>query len=356
MSKISLVNVNKSYKDTTVIEDLNLEIEPGERLILLGPSGCGKSTILGMIAGLTPVTSGQIYLGDTDVTDVASGERNVSMVFQNYALYPHMTVEKNITYALKRNGVKRDEIKKRLDKVLTMLELEPYRKRYPKDLSGGQRQRVALARATVKNSNFFLLDEPLSNLDAKLRVTARRELLKLHQEFNHTFVYVTHDQVEAMALGDRIVVLKDGVIQMVDTPENVYHYPKNIFTARFIGNPPMNIIQGKVEDGVFKAGAVEVNISNNTSYTPELNGKEICLGIRPEHIYISSGSESKGEVLFTENFGGEVAHTIQLGDNEVIAMNDYTIESSHVNMQFDIDKVQLFNVETGINYRYVGGQ
>ena len=355
MTNITLKNIEKSYIDTTVIKDFNLEIKEGERIIFLGPSGCGKSTILRMIAGLEPVTSGEVHLGEREVTHLSSGERNVAMVFQNYALYPHMTVENNITYALKRNGIGKAERKERLDKVLDMLELNQFRKRMPKDLSGGQRQRVALARATVKKSDYFLLDEPLSNLDAKLRVTARRELLKLHQEFGQTFVYVTHDQVEAMALGDRIVVLNKGEIQMIDTPKNVYHHPRNIFVARFIGSPPMNILSGVIKGSDFHYADQSINIEKVSTYNRSLDGTEVYLGIRPENMELAPDGDHDiiGQVIFTENFGAEVAHTIKVADAEIVVMAPGVIQQEEVGIKFDRKHVHIFNKETEINYKFM---
>ena len=348
MTSIILKNANKSYGDNTVIDNLNLEIKEGERTIFLGPSGCGKSTILRMIAGLEKITSGEVFLGDRNVTHLASGERNIAMVFQNYALYPHMSVEKNILYALKRNGVSKTDRENRLEKVLAMLELEQYRKRMPKDLSGGQRQRVALARATVKQSNYFLLDEPLSNLDAKLRVVARRELLKLHEEFKQTFVYVTHDQVEAMALGDRIVVLNKGEVQMVDTPYNVYHQPRNLFTAQLIGSPPMNILDGFVKDKQFCFDEQSIDISSINGVGKELEGKKVYLGIRPENMKISENDDGdiKGKVIFRENFGAEVAHTIQIGATEIIVMSNTIINQDEVSVIVNREHVHFFDKET----------
>lgn len=355
MTNILLKNIEKSYGDTTVIKDFNLQINEGERIIFLGPSGCGKSTILRMIAGLEPVTSGEIHLGEREVTYLPSGERDVAMVFQNYALYPHMTVENNITYALKRNGINKEDRKRRLDKVLGMLELDKYRKRMPKDLSGGQRQRVALARATVKKSDFFLLDEPLSNLDAKLRVTARRELLKLHKEFKQTFVYVTHDQVEAMALGDRIVVLNNGAIQMVDTPENVYHHPKNIFVAKFIGSPPMNILSGVIKGSEFHFAEQSIDIESVDTYNSSLNNTEVYLGIRPENMTLATDDDYdiSGRVIFTENFGAEVAHTIKIEDEEIVVMAPEVIKEKEIGIKFDRKHVHIFNKETELNYKYL---
>ena len=249
MSSIVFKNVCKNYGNTQVVKNLNLEINPGERLVLLGPSGCGKSTTLRMIAGLEKITSGELYFGDKVMNDIESGDRNVAMVFQNYALYPHMTVWDNITFGLRMNKVEREEIEKRAREALKILNLEGLEKRYSKELSGGQRQRVALCRAVVKQSPFFLLDEPLSNLDVQLRNTSREELVKLHNLYRPTFVYVTHDQIEAMTIGHRIAVLNKGYLQQIDTPEKIYNNPVNVFVAKFIGIPQINIIRVNINEG-----------------------------------------------------------------------------------------------------------
>ena len=249
MSSIVFKNVCKNYGNTQVVKNLNLEINPGERLVLLGPSGCGRSTTLRMIAGLEKITSGELYFGDKVMNDIESGDRNVAMVFQNYALYPHMTVWDNITFGLRMNKVEREEIEKRAREALKILNLEGLEKRYSKELSGGQRQRVALCRAVVKQSPFFLLDEPLSNLDVQLRNISREELVKLHNLYRPTFVYVTHDQIEAMTIGHRIAVLNKGYLQQIDTPEKIYNNPVNVFVAKFIGIPQINIIRVNINEG-----------------------------------------------------------------------------------------------------------
>ena len=250
MKNIVFDHVDKAYGKN--VKDLNLEIKEGERLILLGPSGCGKSTTLRMIAGLEDITAGTISMNGAVMNEVPSGKRSVSMVFQNYALFPHMTVENNITYGLKVHKMDPKEIDTRLEEVLEMLDLKGLEKRKPKDLSGGQRQRVALARAVVKRSDYFLLDEPLSNLDAQLRLRARKELVKIHELYHQTFVYVTHDQIEAMTVGHRIALMNQGKLQMLDTPSNVYNRPANVFTAKFIGSPSMNITESTYMDGQLK--------------------------------------------------------------------------------------------------------
>lgn len=326
MKEIRFENVWKSYGKTNVVKGLNLTIHPGERFVLLGPSGCGKSTTLRMIAGLEAVTSGDIFLNGVRANDIPSGKRNVAMVFQNYALYPHMNVAENIIYGLKVQKVQKEEIQKRLDAVLEMLQLKGYENRLPKDLSGGQRQRVALARAVVKKSDYFLLDEPLSNLDAQFRVSARKELVKIHEMYKQTIVYVTHDQIEAMTIGDRIALMNQGKLQMVDTPEKVYNRPANIFTAKFIGSPPTNIVDidyhnGKIIIGkqLFPLPPMWIRQMN------ECNAKTFVFGIRPEHLVIYKVPQEntlKGTVKYVENQGSSYSIYINLEGHEVIALSE----------------------------------
>ena len=248
MASLSLRHIYKIYQgDVTAVKDFNLEIEDKEFIVFVGPSGCGKSTTLRMIAGLEDISKGELYIGDTLVNDVEPKERDIAMVFQNYALYPHMSVYDNMAFALKLRKMPKDEIEKKVTEAAKILDIEHLLKRKPKALSGGQRQRVALGRAIVRNPKVFLMDEPLSNLDAKLRVQMRTEISKLYRKLQTTFIYVTHDQVEAMTMGTRIVVMKDGIIQQVDTPQNIYNYPTNLFVAGFMGSPQMNFIDGVVE-------------------------------------------------------------------------------------------------------------
>lgn len=254
MNNIVFEHVVKAYGKNVIVNDLNMEIREGERLILLGPSGCGKSTTLRMIAGLEDITSGFLHMRGQVVNNVACGDRGVSMVFQNYALFPHMTVKNNIIYGLKAHKMEAAEINRRLEEVLEMLQLKGLEDRKPKDLSGGQRQRVALARAVVKRSDYFLLDEPLSNLDAQLRLRARKELVKIHEMYRPTMVYVTHDQIEAMTVGQRVAIMYRGNMEMLDTPSHVYNMPASIFCARFIGSPSMNIISCQYENGNLSIG------------------------------------------------------------------------------------------------------
>ena len=261
MASVKLNNIKKVFgKDTLVIPDITLDVIAGEFLVLVGPSGCGKSTILRMIAGLEEPTMGKIHIGDRNVTNLPPKDRNIAMVFQNYALYPHMNVFNNLAFGLKIRKIHRDEINKRVQTAAEILKIEDLLDRKPKELSGGQRQRVALGRAIVRKPKVFLFDEPLSNLDAKLRIEMRAEIKKLHKELGTTMIYVTHDQVEAMTMGDRIVILNQGVIQQVGTPMEVYRNPENIFVAGFIGSPPMNLISGMIKNRKFKNEFLSINL------------------------------------------------------------------------------------------------
>ena len=291
MANLSLKHIYKVYQgDVTAVKDFNLEIEDKEFIVFVGPSGCGKSTTLRMIAGLEDISQGELYIGDKLVNNVEPKERDIAMVFQNYALYPHMSVYDNMAFALKLRKVPKAEIEEKVHEAARILDIEHLLKRKPKALSGGQRQRVALGRAIVRKPKVFLMDEPLSNLDAKLRVQMRTEIIKLYRKLETTFIYVTHDQVEAMTMGTRIVVMKDGVIQQVDTPQNIYNNPANLFVAGFIGSPQMNFLNGTIEndgDGlvaVFNGNreipAEKAKVLKADGYV----GKEVIFGIRPEHI------------------------------------------------------------------------
>ncbi|WP_100332353.1 ABC transporter ATP-binding protein [Bacillus xiapuensis] len=352
MKEIQFENVCKSYGKTEVVKDLSLTIKKGERLVLLGPSGCGKSTTLRMIAGLEDITSGTLYMGGQKANDIPSGERNVAMVFQNYALYPHMNVLNNITYGLKVQKVPPEEINRRTDAVLEMLQLKEYKDRLPKDLSGGQRQRVALARAAVKQGDYFLLDEPLSNLDAQLRVTARKELVKIHETYKQTLVYVTHDQVEAMTVGDRIALMYKGRLQMVDTPENVYHRPVNIFTAKFIGSPPMNVIDMAYHNQHAVIANQEIPLHPEWNRLIKKSGAQsLAFGIRPEHMTLSKKPLPhciKGHVKYVENHGNRYGVFIDMEGTEIIAMSEtkHWTSGETVYIEPKADKIHLFNKQT----------
>ena len=284
VATVTFDNATRLYPGTEkpAVDKLNIDIADGEFLVLVGPSGCGKSTSLRMLAGLEDVNSGRILIGDRDVTDVPPKDRDIAMVFQNYALYPHMTVADNMGFALKIAGVSKEERAERVREAAKLLDLEPYLDRKPKALSGGQRQRVAMGRAIVRNPQVFLMDEPLSNLDAKLRVQTRTQIASLTRRLGVTTVYVTHDQVEAMTMGDRVAVLKDGLLMQVDTPRNLYDKPKNVFVAGFIGSPAMNLLELPVVDGGVQFGGTVYPVPRDV--LEEAHGQTVTLGSRPEDL------------------------------------------------------------------------
>ncbi len=294
MASVTFDHATRLYPGGTraAVDALNLEISDGEFLVLVGPSGCGKSTSLRMLAGLEEVNDGHIFIGDKDVTDVPPKDRDIAMVFQNYALYPHMTVAENMGFALKIAGVNKDERATRVQEAAKLLDLEPYLARKPKALSGGQRQRVAMGRAIVRQPQVFLMDEPLSNLDAKLRVQTRTQIASLQRRLGVTTVYVTHDQTEALTMGDRICVLKDGVLQQVGTPRELYERPQNVFVAGFIGSPAMNLFPSDLVEGGVKFG--EYLIPMTRDVISNVNGKQVTVGVRPEDLEVST---SRGEGL-----------------------------------------------------------
>ncbi|PID98278.1 MAG: sugar ABC transporter ATP-binding protein [Actinobacteria bacterium] len=310
MATVSFKKATRIYPgaDKPAVDGLDLEIADGEFLVLVGPSGCGKSTSLRMLAGLEDVNSGQIFIGDRDVTDVQPKHRDIAMVFQNYALYPHMSVRENMGFALKIAGVPKAEIKERVDEAARILDLEPYLDRKPKALSGGQRQRVAMGRAIVRKPQVFLMDEPLSNLDAKLRVQTRTQIASLQRELGVTTVYVTHDQTEALTMGDRIAVLAGGLLQQVGTPQEMYDRPANEFVAGFIGSPAMNLGEFEVEGNVAKLGTARIPLSAATveAMVPEDEGK-ITIGFRPEGLEVVEEGENTIpiEVDFVEELGSD---------------------------------------------------
>lgn len=349
MKNIIFKNVDKAYGKNLIVKDLNLEVKEGERLILLGPSGCGKSTTLRMIAGLEELTKGELYMGERLMNEVPSGKRNVSMVFQNYALFPHMTVENNIIYGLKVHKMAKQEMKGRLSEVIEMLDLAGLEKRKPKDLSGGQRQRVALARAVVKRSDYFLLDEPLSNLDAQLRLRARKELVKIHEAYGQTLVYVTHDQIEAMTVGHRIVLMHEGSLQMADTPSNVYNRPANVFTAKFIGSPSMNIAEGVYHTGMLRIGSQGISLPDMWRNQLSLNSCELLyFGIRPEHVCLrkENGEDTvSGVVKYVEDYGNRYGVYFDVEGQEFIGLSERDIfrAGEMVYMKINFEKIHLFD-------------
>ena len=284
MAKIVLDAITKVFdNDVIAVNDVSLDIGDGEFMVLVGPSGCGKSTILRILAGLEDVTSGEIVIGDRQVTDLQPKDRDVAMVFQNYALYPHMTVEQNLGFGLKLRKTPKDEANRRVEDVARILGLDPLMARKPAQLSGGQRQRVAMGRAMVREPLAFLMDEPLSNLDAKLRVQMRAQLALLHERLATTTVYVTHDQVEAMTLGQRVAVLKDGILQQVDTPQNLYNHPSNLFVAAFIGSPPMNLVEADVGEGTASFAGYTLPLPTDAGLD-DYRGRHVILGIRPSDM------------------------------------------------------------------------
>ncbi|QMU58511.1 MAG: ATP-binding cassette domain-containing protein [Boseongicola sp.] len=287
---VSVRDLDLRFGSLRVLKDLNLDIHEGEFLVLLGSSGCGKSTLLNCIAGLLEITDGQIFIKGKNVTWAEPSERGIGMVFQSYALYPQMTVEGNMSFGLKNAKLAKDEIKKRIDYAAGVLQIEPLMKRKPAALSGGQRQRVAIGRALVRDVDVFLFDEPLSNLDAKLRADLRVELKQLHQRIKNTMIYVTHDQVEAMTLADRIAIMKDGLIQQLASPEEIYNRPSNLYVADFIGSPAMNLFKGEVADGVFAAGDLSVSVGGYDFAKP--HSGPAWFGIRPEHVSIGGAASS----------------------------------------------------------------
>ena len=320
MASVAIRDVRKAFGATTVIHGVDVDIRDGQFVVLVGPSGCGKSTLLRMIAGLENITSGEIYIGERVVNDVPPKERDVAMVFQNYALYPHMTVAANMAFSLKLRGAPQSEIETRVQRAAAILGLGPYLQRYPRQLSGGQRQRVAMGRAIVRDPQVFLFDEPLSNLDAKLRVQMRIEIKELHQRLKTTTVYVTHDQIEAMTMADKIVVMHDGLVEQIGAPLELYDRPQNLFVAGFIGSPAMNFIKGTVRAN----GGVEFEGVGGTRLPLAgapvgSDGRPVIYGIRPEHFVIADdGAEAVIQVI--EPTGAEIQVVAKLGGNDVIAV------------------------------------
>jgi multiple sugar transport system ATP-binding protein len=337
MAQVRIRNLNKMYGDVHAVKDVNLEIRDNEFLVLVGPSGCGKTTTLRMVAGLESITSGQIMIDDVKVNDLPPMDRDIAMVFQNYALYPHMSVYDNMAFGLKMRKVGRADIAKRVQEAADILGIGDYLKRKPRQLSGGQRQRVALGRAIVRHPKVFLFDEPLSNLDAKLRVQMRVELKKLHTRLSTTAIYVTHDQVEAMTLGDRVVVMKDGLVQQVGEPLELYHTPANRFVAGFLGSPAMNFAAVRVHeaDGALHAGSEGFRIDIPAEIGPRLRsyaGRDVTLGIRPEDLQLANGSHPPGlcfeaVVELVERLGAESLLDLQVGRQTMVASVEPTVRA-----------------------------
>ena len=366
MASVSLQHIYKVYTgNVTAVSDFTLDIEDKEMIVLVGPSGCGKSTTLRMVAGLEEISDGELYIGDKLVNDVAPKDRDIAMVFQNYALYPHMTVYDNMAFGLKLRKTPKDEIKRRVEEAAKILDIAHLLNRKPKALSGGQRQRVALGRAIVREPKVFLFDEPLSNLDAKLRVAMRTEITKLHQRLQTTFIYVTHDQTEAMTMASRIVVMKDGVVQQVDTPQNLYDYPANEFVAGFIGSPQMNFFNVKLERqgqdvvALFGDNKIVVPEKKISKFTDESYiGKEVVMGIRPENISDDEAALAQFatatidvDVEVTELMGSETYLYLSTTgkDGNIIARVDPRTSSkagNKIKVAFDTNRLHFFDKET----------
>lgn len=368
MAKVTLQGVYKIYpgekgKDVTAVQDFNLDIQDREFIVFVGPSGCGKSTTLRMIAGLEEISRGDVHIGDRRVNDVPPKDRDIAMVFQNYALYPHMTVYDNMAFGLKLRKYPKAEIQKRVDSAAAILGIEGLLERKPKALSGGQRQRVAVGRAIVRQPKVFLFDEPLSNLDAKMRVQMRTEITKLHQRLQATMIYVTHDQVEAMTMGTRIVVMKDGIIQQADAPLTLYNEPVNLFVAGFLGSPPMNFLHGTLtgKEGAihFKerdGGTVKLNLGKREAAAAYV-GKEVVLGIRPENCELLASGKPPSENSFqavvdiVEPMGAETYFYLQTGAHTIISRSHAAIDHREVGhrLQFEaeVDRAHLFDPATG---------
>ena len=352
MSGVTLESVIKRYGEVQVIHGVNLEIEDGEFCVFVGPSGCGKSTLLRMVAGLEETTDGKITIGDRDVTRLDPADRGVAMVFQTYALYPHMTVQDNMGFGLKMTGHPKAEITSKVAEASRILKLDDYLKRKPAALSGGQRQRVAIGRAIVRGPEVFLFDEPLSNLDAELRVEMRVEIARLHKEIGATMIYVTHDQVEAMTLADKIVVLRAGHIEQVGAPLELYRNPDNRFVAGFIGSPAMNFLDGVVQSGTVEVPGLQRGVAVNAALPAD--GTKVAIGIRPEHLTIDATSETH-VVELTEALGG-VSYAY-LTDNTGAKMiveergDERSTAGTKAGVSFDPSRVMLFEAESGARIR-----
>ncbi|KMP77523.1 sugar ABC transporter ATP-binding protein [Bacillus cereus] len=360
MAQLSFKNIYKKYDyDVTIVKDFNLEVNDGEFIVLVGPSGCGKSTTLRMIAGLEEISDGDFYIDGKRVNDVTPKDRDIAMVFQSYALYPHMSVYDNMAFGLKLRKYSKNEIDQRVKHAAQILGLEKYLDRKPAALSGGQRQRVALGRAIVRNAKVFLMDEPLSNLDAKLRVQMRAEITKLHQQLQTTTVYVTHDQIEAMTMATRLVVLKDGIIQQVGTPKEVYDKPENVFVGGFIGSPGMNFFKGTVTESTVMIDKWKIEVPEEKMKSLRNKGyanKEIIIGIRPEDFYYGktiSALPYNTKVTVTidvaELMGAETYLYSNINGQSFVARVDTSIDvhsQSKMDLALNMDKVHYFDSET----------
>ena len=360
MKTLKIEELSKNFGSTEVLRKINLEIDEGNFLVLLGPSGCGKSTLLNIIAGLETINEGHVYIDDYNVSKVEPKDRNIAMVFQSYALYPSMNVAENMVFGLKQAKTSKEKIQQQLEKVSKFLQVDSLLERKPSQLSGGQRQRVAIGRALVREPRIFLFDEPLSNLDAKLRVEMRREIKKLHQQLKTTVVYVTHDQTEAMSLGTKIAIMNHGVIQQNDTPEIIYNKPSNTFVADFIGSPSMNLIKGKLKESsnniIFTAEGANFDIpisGYKFENKSQLDSKEVYFGIRPEHIHFKSSNSENFEVNLkadlSEYIGHEQIITFNYANQELLAKFPSTIKielNKETKLYFDLTQVSMFDINS----------
>lgn len=358
MARVDLKKVVKRFGKVEVVHGIDLEINDVEFVVLVGPSGCGKSTTLRMVAGLEEISDGDIYIDDQRVNDVAPKDRGVAMVFQNYALYPHMNVYNNMAFGLKLQKTPKPEIEERVQRAAGTLGLTEFLKRKPHELSGGQRQRVAMGRAIVRNPKVFLFDEPLSNLDAKLRTQMRIEIKLLHQKVQNTIIYVTHDQVEAMTLADRIVILKDGYIQQVGTPLEVFERPVNRFVARFIGNPPITILDGIIEtnsnNAILRMGSLSLPVPGDSRLS---NGQRVQVGIRPDSIKTGHNATTfpdewkvEAEIIVSEILGGQSLLEFSVGGNTLVAELEGRVvlnPGETIELGFDLQRLLFFDPETG---------
>ena len=357
MAVLKLKGLKKVYdKNVVAVEDFNLDIEDKEFIVFVGPSGCGKSTTLRMIAGLEDISEGEFYINDKLVNNVAPKDRNIAMVFQSYALYPHLTVYENMAFGLRLRKVNKDLIDEKVKEAAKILEIENYLDRKPKALSGGQRQRVALGRAIVRDADVFLMDEPLSNLDAKLRVQMRSQIIQLHKNIGATTIYVTHDQTEAMTMASRIVVMKDGYIQQVGTPKEIYRNPVNQFVASFIGTPPMNFLDAKIKDNNYEIGNILIPINNNNiEKYKEYNGRDVILGLRPEDFKVDNTTNNNYEfnlkLIVPELLGAEYILHCKLDNQDIMVKVDAEYENSisdTISVNFPKEKLYVFDKQSGI--------
>lgn len=360
MASVNFDHVSKKFGDVTAVNDLNIEIKDKEFLVLVGPSGCGKTTALRCLAGLEEITAGDIKIGDRVVNDVAPKDRDIAMVFQSYALYPHMSVYENMAFGLRLRKTPKADIDRRVKEAADILGIRDYLDRKPKQLSGGQRQRVALGRAIVREPKVFLMDEPLSNLDAKLRVQTRAEISKLHQRLETTFIYVTHDQVEAMTMGTRIAVMRDGILQQLDTPQRLYDYPANTFVAGFIGSPSMNFfdttVAGSREDMVLDTGSFKIPLKGaQRDKLASYMGRTVVMGIRPEDIHdrdfapsAFNGAPVQAQVDVMEPMGAEIYLYLMSGKSSYVARVDPRSQArpgNSLQVMMNLDRVHIFDKE-----------